>query len=108
MYEEALQPALNRSKRRPTWKPIPEPPTPTLHRKNRLNNTLSTKPLLPKLQPQPLKSPRYQGFCTKAEKCRRLDFDDASHYATMKAHRISVILPKDRDFDKIKEMETVF
>ncbi|WP_297508433.1 type II toxin-antitoxin system VapC family toxin [Thermococcus sp.] len=45
---------------------------------------------------------------SEAEKCGRLDFDDAIHYATMKAHRIDVILSNDRDFDKIKEIKRVF
>ncbi len=45
---------------------------------------------------------------SEAEKCQWLDFDDAIHYATMKAHRISVILSNDRDFDKIKEIKRVF
>ncbi len=45
---------------------------------------------------------------SEAEKCGRLDFDDAIHYATMKVHKISVILSNDRDFDKIKEIKRVF
>ena len=45
---------------------------------------------------------------SEAEKCGRLDFDDAIHYATMKAHRIGVILSNDHDFDKIKEIKRVF
>ncbi|WP_456366555.1 type II toxin-antitoxin system VapC family toxin [Thermococcus sp.] len=45
---------------------------------------------------------------SEAEKCQRLDFDDAIHYATMKAYKIDVILSNDRDFDKIKEIRRVF
>ena len=44
---------------------------------------------------------------SEAEKCQRLDFDDAIHYATMKAHKISVILSNDRDFDKV-DVKRVF
>jgi len=36
-----------------------------------------------------------------AEKCKKLDFDDAIHYVTMKAHGITTILSNDRDFDKV-------
>ena len=39
---------------------------------------------------------------SKAEMCEKLDFDDAIHYATMKAHKIGVILSNDRDFDKLQ------
>ncbi|WP_297550159.1 PIN domain-containing protein [Thermococcus sp.] len=45
---------------------------------------------------------------SEAEKCKRLDFDDAIHYATMKAHRIDTILSNDRDFDKISEIKRTF
>ena len=45
---------------------------------------------------------------SEAEKCEKLDFDDAIHYATMKAYRTKVILSNDRDFDKIKEIKRVF
>ncbi|ASJ07969.1 twitching motility protein PilT [Thermococcus siculi] len=36
-----------------------------------------------------------------AEECKKLDFDDAIHYATMKAHGIKVILSNDGDFDRV-------
>ncbi|WP_367883216.1 type II toxin-antitoxin system VapC family toxin [Thermococcus peptonophilus] len=36
-----------------------------------------------------------------AEECEKLDFDDSIHYATMKAHRVEIILSNDRDFDKV-------
>ncbi|ASJ15705.1 twitching motility protein PilT [Thermococcus chitonophagus] len=36
-----------------------------------------------------------------AEKCKKLDFDDAIHYATMKAQGITTILSNDRDFDEV-------
>jgi len=36
-----------------------------------------------------------------AERCKKLDFDDAIHYATMKAHGIRTILSNDKDFDKV-------
>ncbi|MBP1911421.1 type II toxin-antitoxin system VapC family toxin [Thermococcus stetteri] len=38
----------------------------------------------------------------RAEECEKLDFDDAIHYATMKAHGIKVILSNDRDFDRVE------
>ena len=37
----------------------------------------------------------------EAERCKKLDFDDAIHYATMKAHGIRTILSNDKDFDKV-------
>jgi predicted nucleic acid-binding protein len=36
-----------------------------------------------------------------AEECKKLDFDDAVHYATMKAHGVEIILSNDRDFDRV-------
>ncbi|ASJ03649.1 twitching motility protein PilT [Thermococcus profundus] len=42
-----------------------------------------------------------------AEECEKLDFDDAIHYATMKAHGVGVILSNDRDFDKV-DVKRVF
>ena len=42
-----------------------------------------------------------------AERCKKLDFDDAIHYATMKAHGIRTILSNDKDFDKV-DVERVF
>jgi len=45
---------------------------------------------------------------SEAEKCQRLDLDDAIHYETMKAHKISTILSNDHDFDKIKGIKRVF
>ncbi|WP_457751508.1 type II toxin-antitoxin system VapC family toxin [Thermococcus sp.] len=37
----------------------------------------------------------------EAERCKKLDFDDAVHYTTMKAHGIRAILSNDRDFDRV-------
>lgn len=42
-----------------------------------------------------------------AEECEKLDFDDAIHYATMKAHGIKVILSNDSDFDRV-DVKRVF
>ena len=45
--------------------------------------------------------PLTEDILKNAERCKKLDFDDAIHYATMKAHGITTILSNDRDFDKV-------
>ncbi|WP_258084788.1 type II toxin-antitoxin system VapC family toxin [Thermococcus thermotolerans] len=37
----------------------------------------------------------------EAERCEKLDFDDAIHYTTMKVHGVRTILSSDRDFDRM-------
>ncbi|NJF25698.1 type II toxin-antitoxin system VapC family toxin [Thermococcus sp. Bubb.Bath] len=43
-----------------------------------------------------------------AEECKKLDFDDSIHYATMKAHGINVILSNDKDFDRVEDVKRLF
>jgi len=45
--------------------------------------------------------PLTEDILKSAENCKKLDFDDAIHYATMKAHGVETILSNDRDFDRV-------